>query len=206
MGQDSFITQTLDIWLDGGSLMIPLALLAGLIYFSIFATLFELQRRQFNRKDSNEWGHWVDKPEEGKGELGEIIRYLDTNASSSRHLRKAIESVRQDYLPRLGTRIRFSMILVTSAPLMGLLGTVMGMLTTFDGISVSAGASTAGLVAGGIAEALITTETGLVIAIPGYILISHVKAMRDNLDLYFVKLENTFIRRILRDEHHNAAA
>lgn len=200
MIKESFITQTLDIWTDGGTLMIPLAILAGLIYYSIMSIMNELSKRQFTKGDANLWGHWVDRPQEGTGELGDLIKYLDHNAKSEKHIRAATESIRQDYLPKLNSRIRFSMILVTSAPLMGLLGTVMGMLTTFDGISVSAGASTAGLVAGGIAEALITTETGLVIAIPGYILISRVKSMRDNLDLFLIKLENSFIRRILREQ------
>jgi biopolymer transport protein ExbB len=73
----------------------------------------------------------------------------------------------------------------------------MGMLKTFDGLSASAGSSTAALVAGGIAEALITTETGLVIAIPGFVLISQIKSMRDGLNLFFLRLENAFMRKSL---------
>lgn len=202
----TFINETLDIWIGGGLLMLPLAVLAGLIYFSIFSIFNELSSRQFNRVDVNLWGNWVDKPEEGEGELGEIIRFLDQNRATATHLRAAVESVRHDYLPRINARIRFSMILVTAAPLMGLLGTVMGMLKTFEGISLSTGSSTAGLVAGGIAEALITTETGLVIAIPGYILITQVKSMRDHLAHYFVRLENAFIRKLLREERRRPAA
>lgn len=202
----TFINETLDIWIGGGLLMLPLAVLAGLIYFSIFSVFNELSSRQFNRVDVNLWGNWVDKPEEGEGELGEIIRFLDQNRATATHLRAAVESVRHDYLPRINARIRFSMILVTAAPLMGLLGTVMGMLKTFEGISLSTGSSTAGLVAGGIAEALITTETGLVIAIPGYILITQVKSMRDHLAHYFVRLENAFIRKLLREERRRPAA
>jgi biopolymer transport protein ExbB len=198
MADESFVTQTLDIWLGGGLLMIPLALLACLIYFSVLTIYYELASRQFQRIDDNLWRHWVDKPDDGQGELGDIIRFLDVNAASPAQLRIASQVVQQDYLPRLNARIRFATILVSAAPLMGLLGTVMGMLTTFDGISISAGASTAGLVAGGIAEALITTETGLVIAIPGYILISKVKSMRESLALFIVRLENAFVRRTLR--------
>jgi len=202
----TLISETLDIWIGGGFLMLPLAFLAGLIYFSIFSILSELSLRQFNRIDANLWGNWVDKPDEGEGELGDIIRFLDANRTSPKQLRAAVASVRQDYLPKINSRIRFSMILVTAAPLMGLLGTVMGMLKTFEGISISTGSSTAGLVAGGIAEALITTETGLVIAIPGYILITQVKSMRDHLALYLVRLENAFIRKILREEGRRPAA
>jgi biopolymer transport protein ExbB len=198
MYNDSFINHTKDILLGGGILMIPLAILAGLIYFAIIAIIYELFIRRFYLVDPDLWNQWVDVPKEGQGELGEVIVFLDANAGSIETLREAMAIVRCDYLPKINSRIKYSIILVTAAPLMGLLGTVMGMLKTFDGISLSAGSSTADLVAGGIAEALITTETGLVIAIPGYILISQAKSMRDSLELYFLKLENAFIRKISR--------
>jgi biopolymer transport protein ExbB len=59
-------------------------------------------------------------------------------------------------------------VAVGAAPLFGLLGTVTGMLTTFGALaSGSGGDQTMGMIAAGISEALITTETGLVIALPG---------------------------------------
>lgn len=54
---------------------------------------------------------------------------------------------------------------VTLAPMMGFLGTVSGMVSAFDAIAL-AGTVDPKLVASGISEALITTETGLAIAIP----------------------------------------
>jgi biopolymer transport protein ExbB/TolQ len=51
---------------------------------------------------------------------------------------------------------------------MGLLGTVTGMLATFGALATgSGGEKTMGLVAEGISEALVTTETGLIVALPG---------------------------------------
>jgi biopolymer transport protein ExbB len=59
-------------------------------------------------------------------------------------------------------------ICISAATLLGLLGTVTGMLATFGALaSGSGGEKTMGLVAEGISAALITTETGLVIALPG---------------------------------------
>jgi biopolymer transport protein ExbB len=57
--------------------------------------------------------------------------------------------------------------LVAAAPLSGLLGTVMGMLATFSGIATGGRGDTMDKVAGGISEALITTQTGLMVALPG---------------------------------------
>lgn len=57
-------------------------------------------------------------------------------------------------------------VLAAIAPLLGLLGTVTGMIATFDVLAVF-GTGNARALAGGISEALITTQTGLLVAIPG---------------------------------------
>lgn len=59
---------------------------------------------------------------------------------------------------------------VIAAPLLGLLGTVNGMIETFDSLADMALFSQSGGIAGGISEALITTELGLAVAIPGLII------------------------------------
>lgn len=64
-----------------------------------------------------------------------------------------------DYLAIIG-------VLAAIAPLLGLLGTVTGMIGTFDVLSVFGTGNAKGM-AGGISEALITTQTGLMVAIPG---------------------------------------
>ena len=68
-------------------------------------------------------------------------------------------------LPRLERFLSTLSILATVAPLLGLLGTVTGMIHTFDMITVH-GSGDPRMMAGGISEALLTTATGLVVAIP----------------------------------------
>ena len=197
MPEEGLLQQTLQIFEDGGPLMLPLALLTVVIYYAVISLYLELFMRRFDRADENLWRHWIDMPDEAEGELGEVIRYASANYTSVDRLRACFNEIRTDYIPRINTRIRFATVLVSTAPLAGLLGTVTGMLTTFNGLAASAGSSTASLVAGGIAEALITTMTGLVIAIPGYVLISRIKVMRASLELFFLRLENAFIRKSL---------
>ena len=60
-------------------------------------------------------------------------------------------------------------VLVSVAPLLGLLGTVIGMIETFDALDDNALFSQSGGIAGGISQAMITTQMGLVISIPGVI-------------------------------------
>ena len=66
----------------------------------------------------------------------------------------------------------------------------MGMLTTFKGLSTSSGGKTIDFVAGGISEALITTQTGLIIAIPAYVMINRIVSQRDQLEIFFTTLES----------------
>ena len=67
--------------------------------------------------------------------------------------------------------------LIAVAPLLGLLGTVTGMMETFRGLGDSALFSQTGGVAGGIAEALLTTQIGLIIAAPAIILYRYVESL-----------------------------
>lgn len=64
-----------------------------------------------------------------------------------------------EFLPLIG-------VLAAVAPLLGLLGTVTGMMSTFEVMSLFGTGNAKGM-AGGISEALITTQTGLIVAIPG---------------------------------------
>lgn len=72
--------------------------------------------------------------------------------------------------------------LVTTAPLLGLLGTVSGMIETFASLGDMALFSRSGGVAGGIAEALVSTQMGLLVAIPGLLAARLLEAKQRRLD------------------------
>ena len=78
---------------------------------------------------------------------------------------KALQEALLREQPKLEKRMGFIAALGTIAPLLGLLGTVTGIITLFTVIT-EVGTNDARVLAGGISEALITTETGLLIAIP----------------------------------------
>ena len=83
---------------------------------------------------------------------------------------KAIESAIQDAGRREGTLLRKNLgllaFLANMAPMLGLFGTVLGMIKSFDAIAISGQQGNIGLVASGIAEALLTTAWGLMVGIP----------------------------------------
>ena len=77
-------------------------------------------------------------------------------------------------------RIVFLSVLLGCAPLLGILGTVSGMSFLFEGIRVHA-ASSSSLFAAGISQALITTQMGLLISAPGFVLLTLVKSQKRKL-------------------------
>jgi len=72
-------------------------------------------------------------------------------------------------------------IIASISPLLGLLGTVMGVLLAFDAISKS-GMNDPSVFAGGISMALVTTVAGLIVAIPHYIGYNYLIGMLDSLE------------------------
>ncbi|KMK65242.1 MotA/TolQ/ExbB proton channel family protein [Puniceibacterium sp. IMCC21224] len=70
---------------------------------------------------------------------------------------------------RMGRGIRLLELVGMIAPLLGLLGTVLGMIQSFRSLEMAEGAANASILAGGIWQALLTTAAGLVVAIPAVI-------------------------------------
>jgi biopolymer transport protein ExbB len=187
-----FVWQT---WTEGGWLMIPLAALALLIYFEAMSLILRLGRAKVKKTPRTVWAEWLDNPSKGVGHIGDVIRFVVGDGIHSRQALLRVEAVKTKLLPDVNSRIVVLSILVTIAPLMGLLGTVIGMLTTFRGLATASGQAV-DLVAEGIRVALITTQTGLMIAIPGYIFISMVIRSRNTYLTFLTELETTVVQRV----------
>ena len=78
-------------------------------------------------------------------------------------------------------------IIASISPLLGLLGTVVGMITVFANINLVDGSSNSDLLASGISEALITTAFGLLVAVPGLIFYKYFSA---RVDLHMLNMQN----------------
>lgn len=95
-----------------------------------------------------------------------FLEALELEGASPNQFRLALESATQAELPLLK---RFNTVfetVVAVAPLLGLLGTILGLIRSFASLNVGgiSGANT-GLVTGGISEALVSTATGMIVAI-----------------------------------------
>ncbi|MFT6268027.1 MAG: biopolymer transport protein ExbB [Alphaproteobacteria bacterium] len=120
-----------------------------------------------DRKIGNQLTH-LDKP--SNNPLGRIIQvYQDNKKDNLEQLEiKLGEAVLRE-IPPINRGLSFLKISAAVAPLLGLLGTVTGMIITFQAITLF-GAGDPKLMAGGISQALVTTVLGLVVAIPTLLL------------------------------------
>ena len=98
---------------------------------------------------------------------------------------QAMSDVAEEEIMRLEQRLGYVSVISGLAPMLGLLGTVYGMVASFNVIARSASAPQASELAGGISTALVTTEVGLFIAIPAIICYEY---MRNKLSLLVLEL------------------
>ena len=100
------------------------------------------------------------------GEVGRVLKtVLTKNYKDRESAERALEELFSAEVPKLDFGLNWISVFAAVAPLLGLLGTVMGMIELFDVITMH-GTSDPKLLAGGISIALVTTETGLIVAIP----------------------------------------
>lgn len=98
-----------------------------------------------------------------------ILRGLEVKRRRPPHLRRFLDEAFGDFDRDLKRHVHLIKVCVAVAPLLGLLGTVMGMIVTFDSLAEMALFTQTGGIAAGISTALFTTQMGLVVAVPGMI-------------------------------------
>ena len=156
----------------GGAAMIPLAGVSLVMWLLIIDRLLfyrRLYRRNMNAPTA--WAHIRENrmpdPKSYRGAVSLLVARFLARRSNERRLDRFILDETVLTLNRsLTDHLAVIGVLAAIAPLLGLLGTVMGMIDTFDILAVFGTGNAKGM-AGGISEALVTTQTGLMVAIPG---------------------------------------
>jgi biopolymer transport protein ExbB len=191
---DGIVQETLRVWGTGGWCMGPLAAV-GLVMYGTGVQLWMVFRcREFEQVPAADWGGWVQAPATGRGEVGEIIRYTQDGVTSLGEIESRFAEVHTAKIPSINRRLAFMHVLMVAAPLLGLLGTVLGMIKTFAAIALGTG-NMVEMISLGIAEALITTETGLLIALPGYFLSYSVRSKRAQYEAFLAQLESATLQK-----------
>ena len=189
----------LQILKAGGIMMIPICFCSVLTFVFVFERsialrrgrviprpfvkrfLLQLQQRQLNRDEA------MQLCQENKSPVASVF------ASAVRKWGRPAVEVEQAVLDAgeravhgLRKYVRVFNVVATISPLLGLLGTVFGMITAFNEIATSDAMGRPELLAGGISEALLTTAFGLVVAIPAlacyWFFVSRVDSLTMDID------------------------
>ncbi len=181
--------QAIAIWIAGGWCMPAIALTAAVMFSLGMHVFLRLRETGFQSVPEKIWRRWIAHPAERKGPIGYLLNFV-TGVTSLKDAATCFEELRTTEVAPFERDLRVMKICVGATPLLGLLGTVTGMLATFGALaSGSGGEKTMGLVAAGISEALITTETGLVIALPGLFLQYYLTRKHERYKAFLAHLE-----------------
>lgn len=168
----TFITEFVAFMEHGGIVMLPLAIAVLILWYAIgyrFATLKRGNPRSVRRLIGRYAQHREQNP---KGIIDSaVVQGLQMAEIYQHNLRSHLDGAFAEYSREMSKYSKLIMTIVAAAPLTGLLGTVTGMIETFDSlVSANLFAQNGGGIAGGISQALFTTQMGLVVAIPGLII------------------------------------
>ncbi len=188
-----------DLFIAGGPIMYPILIcsifalaivISKLVFFSKISTdTHKLKSTVFDLIKNDRIKDAITLCDENPSPIAQILKGGIMKFGCPREeMKEAMEDVSLYEIPRLEKRFTALATIAHVAPLLGLLGTVTGMTTCFYTIQARAASMnpvTPGDLAGGIAEALITTVAGLVVAIPTYVAYN-----------YLVSTVNTFVREM----------
>lgn len=175
----------------GGPIMFPLLLLPIWALILIILKLVQYQKKHSSGKkisayvldklEHNEVTEAQEYVQHKNGIIPRVVKTcLDHKETDREAAEKAVKEIIIEEIPDLNKHLATLAIIAGVAPLLGLLGTVTGMINLFEVIT-NYGTGDPKIMAGGISEALITTKTGLTVAIPILLCHNFIRNKRDRI-------------------------
>ena len=200
----------LEILLAGGWLMAPIVLCSVLAATIIFNRAWMLrQQRVLPAGVADKVRAWAQQRELDRSHietlrrsspLGRVLAAALDNRNRAREVvKEAVEDTGRAVVHELERYLNTLGTIAGISPLLGLLGTVIGMIKVFSAI-MQAGVGDPAPLAGGISEALITTAAGLTVAIPSFFFYRY---FRGKVRAYVVGMEQLALELIQTIEHGN---
>lgn len=192
-----------DIIVSGGWLMLPIIICSIITIAITIERFWTLNPSKIApRNQLGQVWNWIQTNQMDSEKLKELRRssplgrILAAGLSNSRHgrdiMKDSIEEAASQVIHEMERFLTILGTVATISPLLGLLGTVFGMITVFNEIMLQ-GTGNASVLAGGISQALITTAAGLCVAIPA--MISHRFFLR-RMDTLVVTMEQESVKLV----------
>jgi biopolymer transport protein ExbB len=195
-----------ELFAQGGLMMYPLTVCSVLAVAIALERGFALRRSKIIRPEIVSVIENIHGPEDIGLALSVCKQYVGPFASVMRagldNRTLPMDEIRESILDQgrqeMGALQKGLVILETVAsvsPLLGLLGTVLGMIRVFKDVS-EVGVGQGNLLAGGIAEAILTTAAGLFIAIPALVCYNFYSSRVESMVLEIEKYANTLLKKL----------
>ncbi|SDL92066.1 MotA/TolQ/ExbB proton channel family protein [Halarsenatibacter silvermanii] len=174
----------------GGPTAIPL-MIASIFSLAVIIekTIFFAKNKQDNKNLIRKVEMMIDEGDtmsaynQLKGKKGPNVKLLSTALSNldedSERIREALQVTGQNEIRKMEKHLTILDVIAMIAPLLGLLGTVLGIISSFNILGGAAGIGDPTQISAGIASALISTAIGLIIAIPTAIFYSYFSKIVD---------------------------
>ena len=186
------------LW-QGGWVMAPLIVCSLLMWTLIGERLYffhSLTRRDIRIRDAIAMLEARREAGEARGLRARLVANFSKEMTGQSGLDKMILyhcALKQR--PVLSRHLAVIAVLASVAPLLGLLGTVIGMVDTFDVLAIFGTGNVRGL-ASGISVALVTTQSGLLVAIPGLLLSGYLYRRAARLEMRLEEITMVLMRHV----------
>ncbi len=168
MNLSEYILLIKELFVAGGIVMPPLLLCTLLLWYGVGYRFWVMKEpKSMGVRDMlSYYQQHTDKP--AKNIVARAIRQgIELKKKGVRNLKRHLDAAFYEYEREIGKFSVLVRVVIIISPLLGLLGTVIGMIETFDSLATMTLHSQSGGIAGGISQALFTTQMGLTVAIPG---------------------------------------
>lgn len=190
------IENIVQIWLKGGWVMLPLAAVSLMMFAVGLRLVRQLQRLPDRWGTEADWQKWVVSPESAPEPARRLLHAAGGCEADPAGLRRRFTAVAQGYGPGLDRQLGLLSTMVAAAPLVGLLGTVSGMLVTFRALALGGGGQITEAMAAGISQALFPPEVGLCIALPGLMMAHWARRRRHEFEAFLARLESLMLQQV----------
>jgi biopolymer transport protein ExbB len=152
----------------------------------VYSHHFEHSLHLLEHNDFTEAKLALGDPANPRGELIQTGMKMMTNPIFTvRHIQNELTRMARKYLSEVSAHLKVLEIIALTAPLMGLFGTVLGMIDAFKAMEMAGSQVDPSILSGGIWKALLTTAVGLAVAIPVSLVHTWFESRRDNLAQLF---------------------
>ncbi len=211
------INSAFDLILRGGLLMVPIVLCSIIALTIVFERLYYFYKQY---EDPETIFASIEKmlgngksslPKEirlnSKGPIARLLQVgLKEKDSPRWKLEEKLSVTGQEEINAFSKHIRWLEVIATIAPLLGLLGTVTGMVRAFNKVAEYKGQVDPSLLAGGIWEALLTTAAGLAVAIPVVVMLHYFEKKIDTISFHMEKFAKFLVHQIYAEQQEALAA